>query len=209
MNKRPSRTALCNNSRQQQLAERKASHEQSCSSCDFTFTRLWWVYYVNRLLETCAYENTSDVRAQDGSAAITHANSTFLTVCQDEGAISQAWLKQAMAHKATLAQSVLKLTVIQVPCNTLHHCSPSHRGPWFLTKEPHILCLQNPTLTRTAWLPRGNICEYHSTENWLFSLPFYFPDNKLCDCLVRKWSFIPLLFTSVCLCPLHLPPTGL
>lgn len=60
--------------------------------------------------------------------AITHANSTFLTVCQDEGAISQAWLKQAMAHKATLAQSVLKLTVIQVPRDTLHHRSPSRRS---------------------------------------------------------------------------------
>lgn len=87
--------------------------------------------------------------------AITHANSTFLTVCQDEGAISQAWLKQAMAHKATLAHSALKLTVIQVPCDTLHHRSPSHRRPRFLTKEPHILRLQNPTLTRTAWLPGG------------------------------------------------------
>lgn len=130
--------------------------------------------------------------------AITHANSTFSTVCQDEGAISQAWLKQAMAHKATLAQSVLKLTVIQVPCDTLHHSSPSHHRPRFLTKEPHILRLQNPILTRTAWPPRGNICEHHSTENWLFSFPFYLPDNKLCDCLVRKWSFIPFL-ASVCL----------
>lgn len=136
-------------------------------------------------------------------------------VCQDECVISQLWLKQSTAHKATLMYCLYWKS--QWSNNTLRYfpitaAIPTTGHTLSPTKKAHILCLQKPQ----SWLvlygcQEEHLCARQYTKLAFFFcfLLFYFLDNKLCDCLVRKWSFIPFLFPFIYFCLFKMTATQL
>lgn len=143
------------------------------------------------------------------------------TACQGESVISQAWLKQFTAHKATLMYCLYwkkkkkthTHTVIQQYIAILsHHCSSSHHRQHFVSNKEasHSVSAKKPI--HTVGMPRGtSVCsELHKTgflcacvcvrvcvcpcERAGGGEP---ADNSLCDCLVRKCSFIPFLLPLI------------
>lgn len=94
-------------------------------------------------------------------------------VCQDDCVISQTWLKQSTAHKATLMYCLYwKITVIQQYITILsHHCSNSHYRPHFVSnKEASHLRLQKPQ----SWLVLCGCQEEHLCTRQNTKLPLSF-----------------------------------
>lgn len=102
-------------------------------------------------------------------------------VCPDDCVISQAWLKQSTAHKATLMYCLYWKS--QQSNNTWRYfpitaAIPTTGNTLSPTKKAHILCLQNPQ----SWLvlygcQEEHLCAQQYTKLALFSLfsSFLFP----------------------------------
>lgn len=135
-----------------------------------------------------------------------------VTACQGEGVISQAWLKQFTAHKATLMYCLYWGKKHSNP--TIHYDT----FPSLQQFPPQAtLCLQQRSLTfcackkppiHTVGMPRGtSVCSEGHKIGFLCACVCVclgerdggreLTDNSLCDCMVRKCSFIPFLLLLI------------
>lgn len=94
--------ALWQPQRHKQLSKKSISIHKAVIALTLQSQTLLSSWFYQWVVKNPCLQKSSDVHAQDGLCDGNYANSTFLTVCQDEGVISQAWLKQSIAHKATL-----------------------------------------------------------------------------------------------------------
>lgn len=131
------------------------------------------------------------------------------TACQGES-ISQAWLKQFTAHKATLMYRLYWGKIHSNP--TIHYDTfPSlqqfpPQATLYLQQRSLTFCACKKTYPHCRDAKR-NICVLRRTQNWLFVCMCVrlgerdgggeLTDNSLCDCLVRKCSFIPFLLSLI------------